>query len=570
LPGPGSTAHDLANSINYLTGVTTGITCVGEDSFGACYAPNGALATMVNGYTPGFQGITTTDSYNKRFQPAILSASAPGQTVFSLSYDFHLGTGDNGNVYGITNGRDSFRALVGSATYTFDSMNRLQSAATTGTDCTLVNGFTKNWGESFTLDAWGNLLSITPTKCSAENLQVSVTPPSGPSKNQITTTGYAYDAAGNMTQDGQGHFPVYDAENRIKTVAGVNYTYDGDGRRVKKDSGKLYWTGSGSDPLAESDLSGTINEEYVFFNSKRIARVDLPSGTVHYYFSDHLGSASVVTNATGTTIEQESDYYPYGGERVLSAGANNYKFSGKERDSESALDDFGARFYSSQLGRFMTGDWSAIPVPVPYATFENPQSLNLYTYRTPVNAADVDGHLQPGDQPLPDVKHVQGAAPEPNSVKGKGQAADKAAVAALKAAYAKKDALKKEYGGVGYSKKDGTIATTDPKHIRIQGQKDSETTAIRPSDRPKDTTLEFTYHSHSDATPRSNEFSSEDLTNAWILSSSENRSIPSYVGDANGGVYRYTPDISPSSTGSPSSDAEGRALGQIVTVVPPQ
>jgi uncharacterized protein RhaS with RHS repeats len=148
-----------------------------------------------------------------------------------------------------------------------------------------------------------------------ENLQVSVTPPSGPSKNQITTAGYAYDAAGNMTQDGQGHFPVYDAENRIKTVAGLNYTYDGDGSRVKKDSGKLYWTGSGSDPLAESDLSGTINEEYVFFNSKRIARVDLPSGTVHYYFSDHLGSASVVTSATGTTIEQESDYYPYGAVR---------------------------------------------------------------------------------------------------------------------------------------------------------------------------------------------------------------------------------------------------------------
>jgi hypothetical protein len=68
----------------------------------------------------------------------------------------------------------------------------------------------------------------------------------------------------------------------------------------------------------------------------------------------------------------------------------------------------------------MTGDWSAIPVPVPYATFENPQSLNLYMYRTPINAADLDGHA-PGDQPLPDVKHVQGAAPEPNSVVDKGQ-----------------------------------------------------------------------------------------------------------------------------------------------------
>jgi RHS repeat-associated protein len=148
--------------------------------------------------------------------------------------------------------------------------------------------------------------------------------------------------------------------------------------------------------------------------------IDLSSGAVHYYFSDHLGSASVVTNATGTAIEQESDYYPYGGERILSAGANNYKFSSKERDSEWALDNFGARFYSSQLGRFMTGDWSAIPVPVPYATFENPQSLNLYMYRTPINAADLDGHA-PGDQPLPDVKHMEGTKPEPNTVEDKAQ-----------------------------------------------------------------------------------------------------------------------------------------------------
>jgi hypothetical protein len=146
--------------------------------------------------------------------------------------------------------------------------------------------------------------------------------------------------------------------------------------------------------------------------------------------------------------------------------------------------------------------------------------------------------------------------------------ADKAAVAAEKAAYAKKDALKKEYGGVGYSK-NGTISTTNPKHIPVAGQKDSETTAIRPSDRPKGTTLEFLYHSHSDATPRSNEFSSEDLTNAWILSSNEGRSIPSYIGDANGGVYKYTPDIGPSSTGSPFSDADGRTSGQITTIVPP-
>jgi len=40
-----------------------------------------------------------------------------------------------------------------------------------------------------------------------------------------------------------------------------------------------------------------------------------------------------------------------------------HKFTGKERDSESGLDEFGARYYGSSLGRFMTPDWAAKPVP---------------------------------------------------------------------------------------------------------------------------------------------------------------------------------------------------------------
>ena len=37
---------------------------------------------------------------------------------------------------------------------------------------------------------------------------------------------------------------------------------------------------------------------------------------------------------------------------------SGYKFTGKERDSESGLDMFGARYYRSSLGRFMTPDWA--------------------------------------------------------------------------------------------------------------------------------------------------------------------------------------------------------------------
>ena len=71
-----------------------------------------------------------------------------------------------------------------------------------------------------------------------------------------------------------------------------------------------------------------------------------------------------------------------------------HKFTGKERDSESGLDNFGARYNSSSMGRFMSPDWSAAPMGVPYADFGNPQSLNLYSYvkNNPVTATDPDGH----------------------------------------------------------------------------------------------------------------------------------------------------------------------------------
>jgi len=66
--------------------------------------------------------------------------------------------------------------------------------------------------------------------------------------------------------------------------------------------------------------------------------------------------------------------------------------------AESGLDNFGARYYQSQSGRWLLPDWSAVPVPVPYAVFSNPQSLNLYTYvgNNPVNAMDADGHQATG------------------------------------------------------------------------------------------------------------------------------------------------------------------------------
>lgn len=75
---------------------------------------------------------------------------------------------------------------------------------------------------------------------------------------------------------------------------------------------------------------------------------------------------------------------------------SHYKFTGKEHDSESGLDYFGARYFGSNLGRFMTPDWSAKPQGVPYAVLDDPQSLNLYAYvrNNPLNRTDADGHCE--------------------------------------------------------------------------------------------------------------------------------------------------------------------------------
>jgi RHS repeat-associated protein len=216
--------------------------------------------------------------------------------------------------------------------------------------------------------------------------------------------GYGYDAAGNMTHDlTSGNYHTYDQENRITDAAGFTYTYDADGNRVEKlngTTGTLYWYMTPG-IVTESDLSGNLQSEYVFFAGDRVARKDFPSGNIEYYFSDNLKTAWVITDAAGN-ITSESDYYPWGGELQFANGdSNHYKFTGKERDSESGLDYFGARYYGNALGRFITPDWAARAATVPYADFVDPQSLNLYTYvrNIPTSKADADGHCSGDDQP---------------------------------------------------------------------------------------------------------------------------------------------------------------------------
>ncbi len=261
------------------------------------------------------------------------------------------------------------------------------------------------------IDAWANLTNISGVtgKTSTESLSC----PAGVN-NQLTTCGYVYDAAGNVTSmpaPVSGNITyVYDAENRLVWTSGTTtayrYIYDGNGERVEKcqaasattacptsgTTGTLYWRGTGSDTLAETDLAGNDEEEYIFFDGQRIARRDTTStGTtiaVHYYFSNRLGSHGVVENAAGTACEQDIDYYPYGGQEFdyCANVPQNYKFTGKERDAETGLDNFGARFNASMMARFMSPD----PLS---GHAQDPQTLNKYAYvrNNPLNMVDPTG-----------------------------------------------------------------------------------------------------------------------------------------------------------------------------------
>jgi RHS repeat-associated protein len=366
-------AVDTGNSINYVTV--------------AKYAPQGALSSFSNGAS--INGVLT---YNKRLQPLQMyytagtispttltqlqgdACPATVATILSTDYNFGLGTNDNGNVQSITNCRNTNRTQ----NFAYDNVNRITQGYTTG----------PAWGEDFIVDPWGNVTNRNPHpgKTSYEPLNAA------PATNN-KLTGFGYDAAGNLTQNGSATF-TYDAENRLITAGGVTYTYDGDGNRVKKSNGTLYW---GIGPLAESDLSGTSTswKEYVFFGGKRVARRDASNSSVHYFFDDHLGSTSVATNSTGATLEEDLDYYPYGG---IAAGtsADHYLFTGKERDTESGLDYFGARHYGASLGRFIQAD----PKVITGKRMIDPQQWNMYSYtrNNPLAYVDPDGReLKPAD-----------------------------------------------------------------------------------------------------------------------------------------------------------------------------
>jgi RHS repeat-associated protein len=348
------------------------------------YYPNRSLRKATFG-----NALTETQALNNRLQPCRVEVNStasyfsqctdatPSGNMLEFTYAYNLGTANNGNIASWSSvGSQTF-----SRTYTYDSLNRIKTMSDTTASQACK-------GLSWTIDPWGNLTDQTQTLGTCYSLHTSVD-----GSNRLGSP-YQYDAAGNMTYD-TTHSYTYDAENHLSQVdagATATYVYDANGQRIRKASGAS-WTEYFYDPsgnvTAEKNASSWPTQ-YVYAGTKLLALYQ--NSTTYFVHSDHLGSTRLLTKVD-KSIYDNLDYLPFG---LQTAGATGttHKFTDKERDSESGLDNFGARYNSSSTGRFISPDWSASPSGVPYADFSDPQSLNLYAYakNRPLTYIDRDGH----------------------------------------------------------------------------------------------------------------------------------------------------------------------------------
>ncbi len=196
---------------------------------------------------------------------------------------------------------------------------------------------------------------------------------------------YTYDVSGNLITDGN-HTYTYDAENRIASLdaGSVSYLYDANGDRAEKTVSGV-WT----DFI--HDLSGNHVTEvyaagwgpgYVYLGGKLLA--EYKNSTTYFVNGDHLGSTRLMTQLN-QSIYDSMDYQPFG-EQIAGNTGSTHKFTGKERDAESGLDYFGARYFGSSMGRMMSPD----PIG---GDMTNPQSLNKYAYalNNPLRYTDPTG-----------------------------------------------------------------------------------------------------------------------------------------------------------------------------------
>jgi RHS repeat-associated protein len=335
----------------------------------------------------GAQGIF---AYNDHLQLASLRYFKTGSStdILNLTYDYTSVSQPNNN--GQIQAEHYFTQpgtedLTKSESFAYDQMSRLMAAQTLTVNSTPG---AKTWSLQWVYDRFGNRTSQTmlagdPTlPVNQPNLTIS------PITNQITTAGYVYDLAGNLTHDATAAY-TYDGANRLTTINGTaaTYTYFGAQRIKKVGSTTTRYVYSGAKPIAEyvGTSSPTLSTEYIYAGSRLLMTVS--GGVTTYHHPDHLSNRAE-SNSSGVQT-RTAGYFPFGDAWYETTPVDKWKFTTYERDSasgETGLDYAMARFGSSSLGRFMSVDPLA-------GTIKNPQSLNRYAYvsNDPVNLADPSG-----------------------------------------------------------------------------------------------------------------------------------------------------------------------------------
>ncbi len=187
-------------------------------------------------------------------------------------------------------------------------------------------------------------------------------------------------SAGLLPQTDPQASPVGDAGGTVRTLSaasrGVYYIYSFDGRL-----------------LAEYDLYGICQSDYIYAGNRLVAEFKPVQSQYSYYTQDNIRSTRVVTDDTGSVVYAES-YDPYGGVQQTWPGTTyepKRQFCDKERDEESGLDYFGARYYLNTHYRWLSVD----PAFATERVIVSPQAGNLYSYcmGNPLTLCDPDGRV---------------------------------------------------------------------------------------------------------------------------------------------------------------------------------
>ncbi len=352
------------------------------------YLATGVPEEMVYG-----NGVKETWALTKRLQVDSIAVTRGVSSLLTLNYGYGTGIENNGNVRTQTI-RAGGHTFVQS--YGYDPVNRLSQASET----TTVAGAT-GWSIGFEYDRYGNMAAKDWTLVVPTAMATSLAQYNGPlNRRDRTVSGVAmspnpYDKAGNLISDAALGTMQYDQAGRLRRtqVLGktVNYDYDAEGRRVRRD------------------LPGLGTTYYVYDGSGQLAAeygASEPSGcSLCYLTADMLGSTRLVTDGAGG-VNQRMDYLPFGdivtasltqggGRNVITDGtaqttyalasAPTQRFTGKERDEGTGLDNFLARYYSAPVGRFTSPD-----VPFADQYVYDPQSWNLYSYARSSPLVNVD------------------------------------------------------------------------------------------------------------------------------------------------------------------------------------